>query len=118
MTSKLDPGLLKVLLPFQKEGIVAGLRFQGRTLLADEMGVGKTAQAIALAACYQASWNVGRSSLTKLESANGHDPAIHFRQCTGRVARPDRHPSKLATRLGRGAGALAAPAATSEHSFN
>lgn len=53
MAERLDPGLFKVLLPFQKEGIVAGLKFHGRILIADEMGVGKTVQAIALAACYK-----------------------------------------------------------------
>lgn len=33
-----------------------GLRKGGRMLLADEMGVGKTVQAIALAACYRREW--------------------------------------------------------------
>ncbi len=38
---------------FQEEGIRFGLARQGRVLIADEMGVGKTLQAIALASCYQ-----------------------------------------------------------------
>ena len=41
------------LLPFQRAGVRYGLARQGRLLLADEMGVGKTVQALALAACYQ-----------------------------------------------------------------
>lgn len=41
------------LLPFQREGVAFGLGHGGRLLLADEMGVGKTVQAIALAAAYQ-----------------------------------------------------------------
>jgi SNF2 family DNA or RNA helicase len=41
------------LLPFQQQGVLYGLARQGRVLIADEMGVGKTVQALALAACYQ-----------------------------------------------------------------
>ena len=46
--------LSKALLPFQREGVRFGIAHRGRMLLADEMGVGKTVQAIALASCYQA----------------------------------------------------------------
>lgn len=46
--------LAAALLPFQREGVRFGLARGGRMLLADEMGVGKTVQAIALLACYQA----------------------------------------------------------------
>ena len=46
--------LAKALLPFQREGVRFGIAHRGRMLLADEMGVGKTVQAIALASCYQA----------------------------------------------------------------
>ena len=45
-------GLREALLPFQREGVRYGLARRGRMLLADEMGVGKTLQAIALASCY------------------------------------------------------------------
>ena len=45
--------LAKALLPFQREGVRFGIQHGGRMLLADEMGVGKTVQAIALASCYQ-----------------------------------------------------------------
>lgn len=45
--------LASVLLPFQREGVRFGLRHDGRCLIADEMGVGKTLQAIALASCYE-----------------------------------------------------------------
>lgn len=44
--------LAATLLPFQREGVRYALRRGGRALIADEMGVGKTVQAIALAACY------------------------------------------------------------------
>ena len=45
--------LAQALLPFQREGVRFGVQRRGRLLLADEMGVGKTVQAIALASCYQ-----------------------------------------------------------------
>lgn len=41
------------LMPFQRQGVAYGLARRGRVLIADEMGVGKTVQALALAACYQ-----------------------------------------------------------------
>ncbi|GFH17529.1 uncharacterized protein HaLaN_14187, partial [Haematococcus lacustris] len=50
------------LMPFQEEGVRFGLQRHGRALIADEMGVGKTVQALALAACYQVSsgrWAAG-----------------------------------------------------------
>ena len=37
----------------QRVGVRFGLERRGRALIADEMGVGKTVQAIALAACYR-----------------------------------------------------------------
>ena len=40
---------------FQVEGVKFGLARSGRVLIADEMGIGKTVQGIALASCYQAS---------------------------------------------------------------
>jgi len=45
--------LAGALLPLHAEGVRFGLARRGRLLLADEMGVGKTVQAIALLACYQ-----------------------------------------------------------------
>ena len=47
--------LREALMPFQREGVLFGVRHGGRALIADEMGVGKTVQAIALATCYQVS---------------------------------------------------------------
>ena len=42
-------GLQTALLPFQRDGVLFGLRRGGRVLIGDEMGVGKTLQGIALA---------------------------------------------------------------------
>ena len=50
---RIPQGLQEALLPFQAEGVRYGLARRGRMLLADEMGVGKTLQAIALASCYR-----------------------------------------------------------------
>ena len=42
-------------MPFQRAGVHFALEREGRVLLADEMGVGKTVQAIAMASCYRVS---------------------------------------------------------------
>ena len=44
------------LLKFQREGVAFGLRAKGRVLIADEMGCGKSAQAIRLCLHYFAEW--------------------------------------------------------------
>lgn len=49
----MPPSLERALLPFQRQGVRFGLERGGRCLIADEMGVGKTLQAIALASCFQ-----------------------------------------------------------------
>ena len=50
--------MLGGLLPFQREGVQAGIKFGGRILLGDEMGLGKTVQAIAIACHYRGEWPV------------------------------------------------------------
>lgn len=44
------------LLPFQVDAVRFGLKRGGRVLLADEMGVGKSVQALAIATCYRDQW--------------------------------------------------------------
>ena len=51
----MPPYLRRALMPFQRAGVHFALRREGRVLLADEMGVGKTVQAIAMASCYRVS---------------------------------------------------------------
>jgi len=41
---------------FQREGVEFGLQKYGRMLLGDEMGVGKTIQAIAIAYLFKHNW--------------------------------------------------------------
>eukprot|EP00963_Diacronema_lutheri_P001794 scaffold116_cov334-Pavlova_lutheri.AAC.14 len=53
---KMPRDLHEKLLPFQREGVERGIAFRGRVLLADEMGVGKTVQAIAIASCFMEEW--------------------------------------------------------------
>ena len=48
--------LRAALLPFQVEGVRFALHRGGRALIADEMGVGKTLQALAVAAAYRPEW--------------------------------------------------------------
>ena len=55
---QLPEKILKTLYDFQKEGINFGIEHHCRFLLADEMGVGKTIQAIALSYIYRDSWPV------------------------------------------------------------
>ena len=54
----LKKNLQNALYDFQKEGILFGLKHNCRFLLADEMGVGKTIQAISLTYIYRDEWPV------------------------------------------------------------
>ena len=51
--ASMPPHMQRSLMPFQRVGVRFGLGLHGRVLIADEMGVGKTVQAIALASCYR-----------------------------------------------------------------
>ena len=50
--------LKQVLYKFQIEGVAFALKQCGRVLLGDEMGVGKTIQAIAMCSLYKENWPV------------------------------------------------------------
>ena len=52
----LPPKIKENLYEFQKEGVAFGLEKFGRMLLGDEMGVGKTIQAIGIAYLYRSDW--------------------------------------------------------------
>ncbi|MEW5314169.1 MAG: hypothetical protein WDW38_005685 [Sanguina aurantia] len=54
--ARMPPSLAAALMPFQADGVRFGLERRGRVLIADEMGVGKTVQAMALASCYMEEW--------------------------------------------------------------
>ena len=69
--------MLKSLYPFQKEGIEFGIRKHGRILLADEMGVGKTIQAIGISAIFKENWPVLVVAPSSLKF-NWRDEIIHW----------------------------------------
>lgn len=51
-------GFMDKLFPFQREGVEFILRRNGRGLIADEMGCGKTVQALAIAEAFRDEWPV------------------------------------------------------------
>ena len=56
METTIDPSILPFyhkLFDFQKESVKFGIKKHGRVLIADEMGVGKTVQSLALAYLYK-----------------------------------------------------------------
>ena len=52
----LDAHIRNTLFPFQKEGIAIALQKNGRVILADDMGLGKSIQAISIASYYRSEW--------------------------------------------------------------
>ena len=54
--SQLPEFLKRTLFKFQKDGIQFGIEKFGRFLLGDEMGVGKTIQAIGVSYLYKDEW--------------------------------------------------------------
>ncbi|KAH8584082.1 HARP like SWI SNF ATpase [Cryptosporidium sp. chipmunk genotype I] len=52
------PELYNSLRPFQKVGILVGLKKQGRILIGDEMGLGKTLQALSIITYFRQEWPV------------------------------------------------------------
>ncbi|KER30254.1 hypothetical protein T265_03304 [Opisthorchis viverrini] len=56
LSDYLPADLVRVLFPFQREGVSLALARSGRVLLADDMGLGKTIQALAVAAAYRSDW--------------------------------------------------------------
>lgn len=53
---RVPAGLWLQLLPFQREGVEYVIEKEGRALIADQMGLGKTVQAIAASLQYRANW--------------------------------------------------------------
>ena len=54
--SSVPEQLRSTLFNFQKEAVIFGIKRYGRFLLGDEMGVGKTIQAIAVSCVYKEDW--------------------------------------------------------------
>ena len=68
-------------MPFQEEGVRCGLARRGRLLLADEMGVGKTMQAIALASCYMVRALLGEVAITDWSWFMGSSCNLAVQEC-------------------------------------
>lgn len=56
LDSTIDSFLLDSLYPFQREGIQMALARHGKVILADDMGLGKSIQALGIAAYYKLEW--------------------------------------------------------------
>lgn len=56
LESTIDGILLDALYPFQREGIQMALARNGKVILADDMGLGKSIQALGIAAYYKLEW--------------------------------------------------------------
>ena len=54
--SNVEDCIVKTLMPFQKEGVRFGIQHNGRVLIADDMGLGKSIQALAIAQHYKKEW--------------------------------------------------------------
>ena len=54
--SNIPQRLWSALYPFQREGVLFGLKVAGKVLVGDEMGLGKTLQGLALASAYRRQW--------------------------------------------------------------
>ncbi|XP_015607766.1 SWI/SNF-related matrix-associated actin-dependent regulator of chromatin subfamily A-like protein 1 isoform X2 [Cephus cinctus] len=54
--SSIDPKLLEILMPFQRDGICFGIERGGRCMIADDMGLGKTIQALGIVHYYKDDW--------------------------------------------------------------
>jgi SNF2 family DNA or RNA helicase len=52
----LPTDLHRVLFAFQKKGVLYGIRHGGRCLIGDQMGLGKTLQALSIAYYYRTEW--------------------------------------------------------------
>lgn len=57
-------------MPFQQAGVRFAVKREGRLLLADEMGVGKTVQAIAIASCYRVGNTAALHRIHAAKTAN------------------------------------------------
>ena len=55
-SEKVPANIRESLFPFQEEGVKFGLARHGRVLIGDQMGLGKTVQALALMAAYESEW--------------------------------------------------------------
>lgn len=56
LSERLESDFYNKLYPYQREGIIFGIKRDGKLLIADDMGLGKTIQAIGLAKWFRDDW--------------------------------------------------------------
>ncbi|CAD8096584.1 unnamed protein product [Paramecium sonneborni] len=74
---QIDKTLNETLYQYQRDCIKQGLKFNGRILIADDMGVGKTVQSLALASMYRQNWPLLIMCPSPLR-LNWQDEIIHW----------------------------------------
>ncbi|CAD8066276.1 unnamed protein product [Paramecium primaurelia] len=74
---QLDKTLDETLYQYQRDCVKQGLKFNGRILIADDMGVGKTVQSLALASMYKQNWPLLIMCPSPLR-LNWQDEIIHW----------------------------------------
>ncbi|CAK59159.1 unnamed protein product (macronuclear) [Paramecium tetraurelia] len=74
---QIDKALHENLYQYQRDCIKQGLKFNGRILIADDMGVGKTVQSLALASMYKQNWPLLIMCPSPLR-LNWQDEIIHW----------------------------------------
>ncbi|CAK89655.1 unnamed protein product (macronuclear) [Paramecium tetraurelia] len=74
---QIDKTLEDTLYEYQKDCVKQGLKFNGRILIADDMGVGKTVQSLALASMYKQNWPLLIMCPSPLR-LNWQDEIIHW----------------------------------------
>ncbi|CAD8095659.1 unnamed protein product [Paramecium sonneborni] len=74
---KIDKTLHETLYQYQRDCVKQGLKFNGRILIADDMGVGKTVQSLALASMYRQNWPLLIMCPSPLR-LNWQDEIIHW----------------------------------------
>ena len=86
--------LRQALMPFQRAGVWFALKREGRVLLADEMGVGKTVQAIAIASCYRVR-SLSRLTLCTYKRVTNHRYDCEPSSSAGFVSSPPGYSTRL-----------------------
>jgi hypothetical protein len=121
LSARLPAALLRTLKPFQQDGVRFCVARGGCALLADEMGCGKTVQAIAVATYFRDQWPllvIAPNTLIlnwqdELSKFGGLEPGRVHKIETGKSKLPDAVAAVISSRRRKPAGAAAAATAAS-----
>lgn len=81
LSDKVDSTLVTALMPFQTEGVCFGISRDGRCLIGDDMGLGKSIQALGIAHYYYREWPlliVCPSSMRYIAYNNMHNNLLNW----------------------------------------